>query len=318
MISSTKTGRAIRELRIKAGYTQKELADQLFISTMAVSKWETGKSLPDISIIRRLARFLSTDIEGLIDGTATYTEEPWHGMLLMRDRDFGASAETLLYDKPMIDYFISYFLLAGIRTVVVICTEADKAYIDERFDYGRRLGISITCHIGTENDLVNEIIQRQNYVMLVTKPMLIYGVDLTRFLSRGMEHRNAVVNLASVVGRYRRIGSSSEKKDALLSQYDYEATPLYFLSKPIAALEQLEDDDQVIEEPMDKGFLLFSLASEQEVARACSAVKLIQEQTGTLINCPLEIAWRRGIIGLEHLRREVRSFPEYRAYFDTI
>ncbi|HSK69050.1 MAG TPA: helix-turn-helix transcriptional regulator, partial [Candidatus Limnocylindria bacterium] len=45
------TGETIRALREKKGYTQRNLADLLQVSDKAVSKWETGRGLPDISLL---------------------------------------------------------------------------------------------------------------------------------------------------------------------------------------------------------------------------------------------------------------------------
>lgn len=49
------TGNTIRRLREKKRITQKQLADMLAVSDKTVSKWETGKGLPDIGIIKELA-----------------------------------------------------------------------------------------------------------------------------------------------------------------------------------------------------------------------------------------------------------------------
>ena len=45
------TGTIIKRLREKAGMTQLELAEKLQVSDKAVSKWETGKGYPDITLI---------------------------------------------------------------------------------------------------------------------------------------------------------------------------------------------------------------------------------------------------------------------------
>lgn len=50
-----KFGEFITELRKEKGFTQKELAEKLFVSDKAVSKWERGQSLPDITLINPLA-----------------------------------------------------------------------------------------------------------------------------------------------------------------------------------------------------------------------------------------------------------------------
>ncbi len=52
---SLETGRRIRELRNKAGLTQKELSEKLFKSESAVRMWELGKSEPDLQSINLLA-----------------------------------------------------------------------------------------------------------------------------------------------------------------------------------------------------------------------------------------------------------------------
>ena len=55
----------IKRLRTKGGMTQKELADHLFITFQAVSKWETGKTAPDIFTLPELAKLLNCRIDDL-------------------------------------------------------------------------------------------------------------------------------------------------------------------------------------------------------------------------------------------------------------
>jgi len=62
------TGRTIRELREKRGLTQKELAEKVLVSGKAVSKWETGKGLPDISLLEDLAKALGVSVTELLTG----------------------------------------------------------------------------------------------------------------------------------------------------------------------------------------------------------------------------------------------------------
>lgn len=62
------TGGAIRALREKKGYTQKQLGDLLSVSDKTISKWETGKGLPDISLIEPLSKALSVSVAELLSG----------------------------------------------------------------------------------------------------------------------------------------------------------------------------------------------------------------------------------------------------------
>ena len=61
-------GDRITELRKKNNMSQAALADAVGVSRQAVSKWETGLSLPDSSKLILLAQILSTDIEYLSTG----------------------------------------------------------------------------------------------------------------------------------------------------------------------------------------------------------------------------------------------------------
>ena len=61
-------GDRITELRKKNNMSQTALADAVGVSRQAVSKWETGLSLPDSSKLILLAQILSTDIEYLSTG----------------------------------------------------------------------------------------------------------------------------------------------------------------------------------------------------------------------------------------------------------
>ena len=62
------TGDAIRALRERKGLTQEELARRLFVSGKAVSKWETGKGYPDISLLEPLAAALDISVIELLSG----------------------------------------------------------------------------------------------------------------------------------------------------------------------------------------------------------------------------------------------------------
>ena len=59
-------GAFIAQLRREKGYTQKELAEKLFISDKAVSKWETGVSIPDTSMLVPLSELLGVTVTELL------------------------------------------------------------------------------------------------------------------------------------------------------------------------------------------------------------------------------------------------------------
>ena len=62
------TGAAVKQLREKRKLTQAELADKIGVSAKTVSKWETGKGLPDISLLEPLAKALNISVIELMNG----------------------------------------------------------------------------------------------------------------------------------------------------------------------------------------------------------------------------------------------------------
>ena len=62
------TGNTIKQLREQRNLTQGDLAGQLGVSSKTISKWETGKGLPDISLLQPLAQALGISVIELMNG----------------------------------------------------------------------------------------------------------------------------------------------------------------------------------------------------------------------------------------------------------
>ena len=66
-IDKVKLGEFISDLRKEKEITQKELASRLYISDKAISKWETGHSVPDITLLIPLAEILGVTVTELLE-----------------------------------------------------------------------------------------------------------------------------------------------------------------------------------------------------------------------------------------------------------
>lgn len=75
------TGAVIKELREKMHLTQAELAEKLNVSDKTVSKWETGKGYPDISLLEPIAKTFGVSVTELITGNAVNNENVSANML---------------------------------------------------------------------------------------------------------------------------------------------------------------------------------------------------------------------------------------------
>lgn len=62
------TSATIRQLREKQGLTQAELAEKIGVSSKTVSKWETARGLPDVSLLQPLAEALNISLIELMNG----------------------------------------------------------------------------------------------------------------------------------------------------------------------------------------------------------------------------------------------------------
>ena len=58
-------GQTIKQLRVKRGLTQKQLANAIGVTEQAVSKWENDACCPDVSLIIPIAKYFSVSIDTL-------------------------------------------------------------------------------------------------------------------------------------------------------------------------------------------------------------------------------------------------------------
>ena len=68
-------GNFLSDERRKKGYTQKQLADILIVSDKTISKWETGKSLPDLEMMNLICQTFDISINELLSGERISTAE---------------------------------------------------------------------------------------------------------------------------------------------------------------------------------------------------------------------------------------------------
>lgn len=69
-----KTGNLIRQLRLEQDLTQQQLADELYVSDKAVSKWERGMGCPDAALIPKLSEVLGVDPGTILAGELNTNE----------------------------------------------------------------------------------------------------------------------------------------------------------------------------------------------------------------------------------------------------
>lgn len=269
------TGATIAKLRKAAGFTQASLAEKLGVSDKAVSKWERGIACPDTSLWNQLSILLDTDIESLIYGHKQ--AEEWIGVLIV---DSSVDPSITIYNKPMIDYLLSQFLLVGIKELIIV---------------GKCKEIRIP---GVKVAVKKEVNQRfTKNVFIIYGNQFLYGPNLTKHFKRAMSREGITVIAAmKAKGKYG-LAVDNDKRAKLSDEYNmnkYYALPYAFVPKNT----DVETFDKVMcrevcVETLVRGMVHFSLSTYESVYQMAGFIKMMEENTGERIADINEIVRRR-------------------------
>ena len=102
-MNQVKIGKFIASKRKEQGLTQLQLAEKLGITDRAVSKWETGKSLPDASLMPELCKLLKITINDLLCGEVVsvenYNEKAEKALLEMVKKEEMQNKKLIMYEN---------------------------------------------------------------------------------------------------------------------------------------------------------------------------------------------------------------------------
>lgn len=289
----SKTGKTIAKLRRSAGFTQASLAEKLGISDKAVSKWERGIACPDVSLWNKLSILLDTDIESLIYGDEEKSE--WRGLLIL---DESVPLSTIVYNKPLIHYLISQFLLVGIRDIIIFgaCDSFELP------------GVKISFLTKTL-----ELNQRfTTPVFVIFGNSFLYGPNLTKHFKRAMSRTEGITIISSMKrkGKYP-IFVDENRKAALAEELlpnQYYAEPFVFFSinsgyTKYISYEDILKDNNLNTETMERGMMSFQISTFDDLFQLAEFVRLMEKQANERIGCVEEILIRRGIVEYEDVKK---------------
>ena len=122
MMNQTEIGKFIAKCRKEKKLTQAQLAEKLNITDRAVSKWETGKSMPDSSIMLELCEILGITVNELLSGEKidmeSFEKKADENLIALKRKD-----ENNMTKNVIISILFSVTLLIGIM-VCLICNIA--------------------------------------------------------------------------------------------------------------------------------------------------------------------------------------------------
>jgi len=263
---STNQGNLIAQLRREAGYTQKTLAEALHITDKAVSKWERGLSLPDVSLLPKLSLLLGADMTLLLAKDTKHPHEGWKGLVDLRGRD--VQLWQHIFDKPMVYFILSHFLLSNIREVCFLCSKENQAYLEG--EIFKELGFTFTFAL--EKDITHDF-------MIMNHPCFLFGSDLTHQFQGAMLSESLVVLTPENV-KPPFLFCPAEH----VTMYDKNPDRLYEIAAP---------------RTLGRGMVCLDLDNEDTLMEAAIFVRMYQKSSGLLISSLEEIAFRKGILTKE-------------------
>lgn len=241
-----------------------------------------------------------------------------------------------VYDKPMIYYPLSALLLAGISDILIISTDFDLPLYKKLLGDGSQLGISITYKVQDEpKGLAEAFIIGKDFigndnVCLILGDNIFYGQDFTKILKEAKSRTTGATIFGYPVkdptafgvvefDKNKKVISIEEKPKKPKSKY---AVPgIYFYDNEVVKIAQeikpsdrgeleiTEVNNQYLKKGklhisiMGRGLAWFDTGTPEGILSASEYVEAVQSRQGFYISCLEEIAWRRGFIDKEQLRK---------------
>lgn len=258
-----------------------------------------------------------------------------------------------IYDKPMIYYPLSILMLAGIKEVLIISTPEDTPLYEHLLGDGTRLGMKLSYRVqDTPRGLADAFILGEHFigndnVCLILGDNVFFGQNMTVMLQKAMENKTGATIFGYPVKDARAYGVVEfDKNHNVISieekpqnpKSNYAVPGLYFYDnrvveiaknvKPSARgeIEITAVNNAYLEMGelnvtlLGRGMAWLDTGSPCNMLKAAEFVEAVQDRQGYYVSCIEEIAWRRGFITTEQLKKlgEELSMTDYGQYLLTI
>lgn len=247
-----------------------------------------------------------------------------------------------IYDKPLIYYSLSVLMLAGICDILIISTPEDTPMYEKLLGDGSKLGVNFVYKVqDTPRGLADAFILGQDFigdesVCLILGDNVFYGQDLTKILKEAMDVKDGAIVFGYPVKNPQAFGVVEFDEDFKVISIEEKpknpkshfAVPgLYFYDNKVveiaknvkpSARGEIEitsvNNEYLSNGKLDvkllgRGMAWLDTGTPEGLLKAAEYVEAIQSRQGFYISCLEEIAWRRGFIddnGLKKIGEELK------------
>lgn len=241
-----------------------------------------------------------------------------------------------VYDKPMIYYPLSTLMLAGIRDILIISTPQDTPRFQQLLGDGNQWGLNLEYKIQESPDglaqafIIGEEFIGNDHCALVLGDNIFYGHDLQRQLEKATEKESGATVFAYHVNDPERYGvvefdqsgiAISLEEKPKKPKSNYAVTGLYFYDNSVIQLAkelkpsergelEITDINKLYLEKgslsvamMGRGYAWLDTGTHQSLIDAGNFIQTLEERQGLKVACPEEIAYRKGFISADDVKK---------------
>lgn len=241
-----------------------------------------------------------------------------------------------IYDKPMIYYPLSTLMLAGIRDILIISTPQDTPRFEQLLGDGSQWGLNLQYIVQESPDglaqafILGEAFIGDDNVALVLGDNIFYGHDLPKELQAAVSQTSGATVFAYHVNDPERYGVVEFDKDGIAVSLEekplepksnYAVTGLYFYDNSVVEMAkslkpshrgelEITDINRLYMEQgnlsvamMGRGYAWLDTGTHHSLIEASNFIQTIEQRQGLKVSCPEEIAYRKGFIDAEQVKK---------------
>lgn len=266
----------------------------------------------------------------------------------------GVSKQLLpVYDKPLFYYPLSTLMLANVKDILIIVAKENLSIFQSYFGDGSKIGINLSYAVQEKaNGIAESLIIGREFignddVYLILGDNIFYGSGMQDMFNTVNANTESSFVFGSYVTNPSEFGVASydDKRSLIIEEKpinpksNLAVTGLYFYkNNSLSYLDKLKkskrgeleitDFNNIIVKNLNmqlmelgRGYAWFDCGTFDNLLDASSFIRTIEKTQGIKIGCVEEIAYKKGLIDIEQLKKIVNEYNtnnEYKRYLSSL